>query len=126
MKLSLNISTSEESSNSAADSDNNPDKQKQPDTDSIRTVLEEELESLYPPSKHFESAEISITFMTPDEIRELNRTYRDVDEATDVLSFPMIDDEPVTLPELPELALGDIVICPEPDDSALIPSPDRL
>ena len=110
MKLSLHISTSEESSTSAADSDNNPE---HPDINNIRLVLEKELEALYPPSKNFECAEISITFMTPEEIRELNKTYRNVDEATDVLSFPMIDDEPVSIPELPELALGDIVICPE-------------
>lgn len=113
MKLSLHISTSEESSNSAADSDNNPDKQKHPDINNITCILEDELISLCPYAGNFENAEISITFMKPDEIRELNRTYRNIDEATDVLSFPMIDDEPVEIPELPELALGDIVICPE-------------
>ncbi|MBQ9419012.1 MAG: rRNA maturation RNase YbeY, partial [Synergistaceae bacterium] len=56
----------------------------------------------------------SLTFMNSEEIRKLNREYRNVDEATDVLSFPMIEEnQPVGLPELPVLALGDIVICPE-------------
>lgn len=101
MKLSLHISTSED------DSDNNPDI----DDTAITEVLEGELGRLYPASRNFEGAEISLTFMTPEEIRELNRQYRGVDEATDVLSFPMIDDEDIA--GLPELFLGDIVICPE-------------
>ena len=77
-------------------------------------VLERELAEIYPPSQNFEDVEISLTFMTPEEIREVNRTYRNVDEATDVLSFPLLDEnEPVEIPELPVLSLGDIVICPE-------------
>jgi probable rRNA maturation factor len=34
-------------------------------------------------------AEISLSFVSPDEIRSLNREHRGVDEVTDVLSFPM-------------------------------------
>ena len=33
-------------------------------------------------------AEISLTFVDIEGIRELNRTYREKDAATDVLSFP--------------------------------------
>jgi probable rRNA maturation factor len=36
-------------------------------------------------------AEISLTFVDNEGIRELNRTYRDKDSATDVLSFPLYD-----------------------------------
>ena len=39
-----------------------------------------------------ENAEISLTFVSKDEIRELNRNYRNVDNHTDVLSFPLIED----------------------------------
>ncbi|MGN0444753.1 MAG: rRNA maturation RNase YbeY [Acutalibacteraceae bacterium] len=35
------------------------------------------------------SAEISVKFVNDDEIHELNREYRNVDRATDVLSFPL-------------------------------------
>ena len=35
------------------------------------------------------SAEISVKFVSDDEIHELNREYRNVDCATDVLSFPL-------------------------------------
>ena len=76
----------------------------------IEHILAEELEALYPASKEYQEAEISLSFVSPDSIRELNRQYRDIDEATDVLSFPMMDEEEAILPVL---SLGDIVICPE-------------
>lgn len=45
------------------------------------TVLDEE--------KFNGCAEISITFLDNNQIREINRTYREKDVETDVLSFPM-------------------------------------
>lgn len=36
-------------------------------------------------------AEISLTFTNNAEIRALNREYRNIDRATDVLSFPMLE-----------------------------------
>ncbi len=38
-------------------------------------------------------AEISLTFTDNEGIRAINREYRDIDRATDVLSFPMLDFE---------------------------------
>ena len=38
-------------------------------------------------------AEISFTITDNDGIREINRLYRDIDKATDVLSFPMLEFE---------------------------------
>lgn len=35
--------------------------------------------------------EISIIFVDNDEIREINKEMRNIDKATDVLSFPMLD-----------------------------------
>lgn len=55
-------------------------------------------------------AEISVTFVEAEEIRELNRDYRDTDRVTDVLSFPQFDDLN-ELPEVGEICLGDVVIC---------------
>lgn len=34
---------------------------------------------------------ISITLTTPDEIRKINKEYRNIDKETDVLSFPMFE-----------------------------------
>ena len=52
-------------------------------------VLEEELEE-----KHdIKSIEVSLTFVEPDEMLELNEQYRGIDEPTDVLSFPLWEEE---------------------------------
>lgn len=53
--------------------------------------------------------EVSISFVTDEAIRELNRDYRSQDKVTDVLSFPQYD----SLAEVRQadyLFLGDIVI----------------
>jgi len=53
--------------------------------------------------------EVSVSFVTNKEIRELNRVYRNVDCETDVLSFPMDDEED------PEgvIMLGDVILSTE-------------
>ena len=58
---------------------------------------------------------ITVTFTIPEEIRKINKEYRNIDRATDVLSFPMFEKE-----ELDEMiknkdfmhedVLGDIII----------------
>ena len=55
--------------------------------------------------------EVGIAFVGPDEIRELKRAHLGVDEATDVLSFPIDgrDELPDGLPR----QLGDVVLCPQ-------------
>jgi len=50
--------------------------------------------------------EISLSFVDEEEIRTLNRDYRNQDDITDVLSFPLEED----FPQENEL-LGDIVLC---------------
>ncbi len=55
-------------------------------------------------------SEISVTFVDEDEIRQLNRDYRDTDKVTDVLSFPQFDDLN-DIPDFGEICLGDVVIC---------------
>ena len=56
--------------------------------------------------------ELSVTFTDDEGIRAVNRQYRDMDKATDVLSFPLTDfeggDEPPA--DEPTVSLGDIVI----------------
>lgn len=59
-----------------------------------------------------ERTEISVTFVEAEEIRELNRDYRDNDKVTDVLSFPQFDDLN-DIPYFGEICLGDVVICKE-------------
>ena len=50
--------------------------------------------------------EISVIFTDNEKIHALNRQYRAVDRPTDVLSFPLFDEEVEGEP----LALGDIVL----------------
>ncbi|WP_425446105.1 rRNA maturation RNase YbeY [Dethiothermospora halolimnae] len=54
--------------------------------------------------------EISVSIVNDEEIKELNNQYRDKNSATDVLSFPMEDDN--SLDGIIPL-LGDIVISAE-------------
>lgn len=67
-------------------------------------------------------AEINLLLTTDEDIREMNRMFRQIDKATDVLSFPMLEFETAGdfsaleesldsfNPESGELMLGDIVI----------------
>lgn len=57
-----------------------------------------------------ELPDFTLSFLTPDEIRELNRTYRNVDSVTDVLSF---ESDGEIDPETGKEYLGDILICAE-------------
>lgn len=70
-------------------------------------------------------AEVNLLLTGEEEIHEMNNNFRQIDRATDVLSFPMLEydeagdfekfeemDE-VFDPESGELVLGDIVICKE-------------
>jgi probable rRNA maturation factor len=58
-----------------------------------------------------EAGELGLAFVAPAEIRELKARHLGVDEATDVLSFP-IDGRDELPPDVPR-ALGDVVLCPQ-------------
>lgn len=58
---------------------------------------------------------VSITLTTPEHIHEINKQYRNVDRATDVLSFPIFEkeeiDEKIRTQDFEhEDVLGDIII----------------
>jgi probable rRNA maturation factor len=55
--------------------------------------------------------ELGIAFVALDESRALKREHLGVDEATDVLSFPIDGRE--ALPAGPPRQLGDVVLCPQ-------------
>ena len=59
-----------------------------------------------------ETTEVSLSFVSPEEIREINREYRDKDAVTDVLSFPQYNDQDEIREEV-YACLGDVIICPE-------------
>lgn len=76
--------------------------------------------------------EVSITFVDEENIRKINKEYRNIDNSTDVLSFPMIEYDSdysrisdrkeemydflidvidIKNPDTDEIILGDIVLC---------------
>jgi probable rRNA maturation factor len=58
-----------------------------------------------------EAGELGIAFVGAAEMRELKREHLGIEEATDVLSFPLDGRE--ELPEGVPRALGDVVLCQE-------------
>ena len=58
-----------------------------------------------------DEGELGIHFVEPDEIQRLKREHLGIDEATDVLAFPIDEREqvPVGLPR----QLGDAIVCPQ-------------
>jgi len=58
-----------------------------------------------------ENAEVDVTIVDDEIIKEMNREYRKIDSSTDVLSFPLgVDGVYDKNPETDALMLGDIVI----------------
>ena len=55
--------------------------------------------------------ELGIAWVGSEEMRTLKRDHLDIDEPTDVLSFPL--DGRDELPEGMPRALGDVVLCPD-------------
>jgi probable rRNA maturation factor len=68
----------------------------------------EELCALALSSAGIDEGHVAIEFVDEDRSRELNRTHRQIDRATDVLSFGVDEDGEAAGPR----ELGDIVICP--------------
>ena len=63
------------------------------------------------------SAEVSVSFLDNAQIRQLNAEFRNIDSATDVLSFPLGQDGVYDVnPETGAKLLGDIVISLERAD----------
>ena len=53
----------------------------------VRTAIEYSMKS----EKLDKDYEVSVLFVDDSEIRGINKEHRDIDKATDVLSFPMVD-----------------------------------
>lgn len=63
----------------------------------------------------YPEVQVSLSLVSKEEMRALNGQYRDIHEPTDVLSFPLWEDDGMFAP--PEgwemLPLGDVVVSPE-------------
>lgn len=85
----------------------------------LKKLLEKALKHLNQPS---ELLEMTLSIVSPEQIRELNKQFRDVDAVTDVLSFPTCDNPTrgaITVvceeinPETDLCNIGDVIICME-------------
>ena len=79
----------------------------------LKNVMEKSLEM----EKFKLDVEISLTFTTNEVIKELNEKHRNIDKATDVLSFPMYEAKEILLMIGEKIntpvVLGDIVVSVE-------------
>ena len=79
-------------------------------TEKERADIETLINYTYDYLKNDKDAEVSISFVSEEEIQAINRDYRDKDEVTDVISFALLDDDSdVDIIGMP-VTLGDIII----------------
>ena len=78
----------------------------------IRLLIRRCCQAVLTTEKFGRDAEVSVSFVSNNEIKNLNKIYRNKDSVTDVLSFPLTsEDGTVELnPETGAVQLGDVVI----------------
>lgn len=82
----------------------------------LRRLIETAIEKTLHGERFRKNAEVSVSFVDNEEIHALNREFRGKDRPTDVLSFPMWEDDGMNGdldPVLGAVMLGDIVISTE-------------
>ena len=91
--------------------DNHQDKH--PLTYRLKMLVREAIEATLDYEQYGNPCEVSVSFVDNAEIRGLNKKFRGIDKATDVLSFPLFDyDGESEEPPVDEMLgmLGDIVL----------------
>ncbi|MBR4509748.1 MAG: rRNA maturation RNase YbeY [Ruminococcus sp.] len=78
----------------------------------IRLLIRRCCQAVLTTEKFGKDAEVSVSFVSNNEIKNLNKIYRNKDSVTDVLSFPLTgEDGTVEVnPETGAVQLGDVVI----------------
>ncbi len=78
---------------------------------SLRRLIKKAVKSTLECENFDSDCTVSVTFTDNEQIREKNREFREIDSATDVLSFPMYDIKNGDVPfDGEEFELGDIVL----------------
>lgn len=83
------------------------DQEKLPVTQKLRGLVRRSVNAALKYEDFQRPCEVSVTFTDNEKIKELNAQYRNIDRATDVLSFPLFDED---FEDEEELALGDVVL----------------
>lgn len=80
----------------------------------IRTLIRHCCKAVLVNENILDNAEVSVTFVDNEQIRKLNSVYRNKDSTTDVLSFPLGENEEWDINyDTSSIMLGDIVISVE-------------
>ncbi len=79
------------------------------DVEEFYQVIENVIKNTLDFENFTNNVEVSLTFVDNEEIQILNKRFRNIDKATDVLSFPLIDDFD-SVDQSNIVFLGDIVI----------------
>ena len=79
----------------------------------MEETLQKAAKAVFEEEKLDDNWEISLSFVTPEEIRSINKRFRKTDSVTDVLSFLAAYDyaEEGEKNEKGEIILGDVIIC---------------
>ena len=88
------------------------DQEKMPISYKLKKLVRMAVEATLAYEEIARDLEVSVTFTDDEGIRKLNRNFRKIDRATDVLSFPLFDfegDGDARADELDDM-LGDIVL----------------
>ncbi len=85
-----------------------------PISSKLEQLLKQAIEASLEHEDIHANTEVSVSFITPERIQELNRDYRQTDRVTDVLSFPVFASKQEILEEDDRLPvnLGDVLINP--------------
>ncbi|MBQ7380671.1 MAG: rRNA maturation RNase YbeY [Clostridia bacterium] len=78
---------------------------------SLKMLIRRAIEATLAYEEIDDDCEVSVTLCDNEKIREMNKAYRNIDRETDVLSFPLFDDDGMNahVEEL-DCMLGDIVL----------------
>ena len=84
---------------------------------SLKMLIRRAIEQTLDYERFDDDCEVSVTFTDNCQIRQMNKKFRNIDRATDVLSFPLFDDDGMDahVAEL-DCMLGDIVLSLEQAD----------
>lgn len=81
----------------------------------LERAIGELYDDVWPQWCSLRSIQISVQLLDELEMAEINKRYRDVEGPTDVLTFPLCEQDGKFLPDMKAqlLMLGDILLCPE-------------
>ncbi|MCF7935382.1 MAG: rRNA maturation RNase YbeY [Synergistales bacterium] len=82
--------------------------------DNIAALYDTIVRKEHPQLLQIPTVEVALVILPPAEVQDINEQYRGFDEPTDVLSFPLWENNGSFSPPLDwaEVPLGDIVLCP--------------